>query len=259
MLSIKRLSVALIALGLSAPVLAANNSVCIPSQHGGFKIGVDALYLRKNVAISGTDSSYNWGMYAQVGYLFPATANDLTVDYTYLRGDKSAQDSLDVDSIDLEGGQRLTTGAFDIRLFAGIRYTNLAYGLSMGSDEDTISATSKFHGFGPRFGADTRYQLGNCFGLDAHVNTALLVGKVKNNYQDQKITQSESIQQVLPEVGAKLGVDYTSPVSFDNKSAFVFEVGYQTTHHFHALSNSLSGNSSDVSFDGPYIDVKYYA
>jgi hypothetical protein len=43
----KRLSVALIAVGLSAPAFA-NDSIFVPSQHSGFKVSVDTLYLREN-------------------------------------------------------------------------------------------------------------------------------------------------------------------------------------------------------------------
>jgi hypothetical protein len=269
MLSIKRLSVALIALGLSAPVLA-NNMVCVPSQHGGFKVVVDALYLRNNAVNDMSASTYNWGIYSQIGYLFPATGNDLTVGYTYIRSDNKA--SMNLDTVDLDAGQRLTTGAFDMRLFAGFRYTHLDYVLDINTEKNEQYENSKFHGFGPKFGTDARYQLGNCFGLDAHVNTALLVGTLSGvsetiNHiipgselkQDKGNRLSESINHVVPQLEAKLGIDYTSPLSVDNKSAFVFEVGYQTTHSFHSIDNNIVNGSSDVSFDGPYLDVKYYA
>ena len=57
MTNIKRLSLALVALGLSAPAFAADcrsSTVLVPSQHGGFKVGIDALYLRAN----GSDLGY---------------------------------------------------------------------------------------------------------------------------------------------------------------------------------------------------------
>ena len=47
--NIKRLSLALIALGLSAPVFADTCNpftVTVPNQQGGFTVGADALYLR---------------------------------------------------------------------------------------------------------------------------------------------------------------------------------------------------------------------
>lgn len=249
---VKHLSVALIALGLSAPVLA-NNAVCVPSQQGGLKIGIDALYLRTNSVTSTSDSSYDWGMYAQVGYLFPATANDLTVDYIYLRNDD--KDSLNLDTVDLSAGQRITTGLFDMRLFAGVRYNHLDYSLNT----DYSSNVNKFHGFGPNFGMDTRCQLGNCLGLDTHVNTGLLVGTLSTRYQDKDNSLSESMNHVVPNVGAKIGIDYTSPISSNSKSVMAIEIGYQADHYFKALDSRTMNGSNDLSTDGPYLDIKYYA
>jgi hypothetical protein len=250
---VKQLSVALLALGLSAPVLAKQlyaepmNQVLIPSQHGGFKVSIDSLYLRNNAVTNLSDTSYDLGWYGQVGYLFPATPNDLTLAYTYLRADNN--DTMDVDTIDIEGGQRLTAGALDMRLFAGMRYSHLNYSF----DNVDTSVTSKFHGIGPRLGADVRYNIGSGFGLDTHLNTALLAGTTSSKYQNQKEIFSNSVNGIVPHVGAKLGMDYTYCVPGDSKSALVFEVGYQTDHHFKAIDSS-----ADVSFDGAYLDIKYY-
>ncbi len=43
----KRLSLTLAILALSAPAFG-NSAVVVPSQHGGFKMGIDALYLRSH-------------------------------------------------------------------------------------------------------------------------------------------------------------------------------------------------------------------
>jgi hypothetical protein len=51
-----------------------------------------------------------------------------------------------------------------------------------------------------------------------------------------------------------LGVDYTYTVANDSKSLVVLEAGYQVDHNFKVLDNCV-----DASFNGPYIDVKYYA
>lgn len=249
---VKHLSVALIALGLSAPVLA-NNTVCVPSQQGGLKIGIDALYLRTNAVTSTSDSSYDWGMYAQIGYLFPATANDLTATYTYLRTDD--KDSMNLDTVDLNAGQRITSGIFDMRLFAGVRYNHLDYSLQT----DESSTVSKFHGFGPNFGIDTRCQLGNCLGLDTHLNTGLVVGTLSNRYQDKEKGFSESMNHVVPNAGAKIGIDYTYALSSVGKSVVAIEVGYQSDHYFKAFDRCAMSGSNDLSTDGPYLDIKYYA
>lgn len=252
----KTLSVALMAIGLSTPAIA-NSTFFVPSQHGGFKVAVDSLYLRNDPGTPVNDSSFDWGVFAQVGYLFPYTGNDMTADYTYLRSGDAA--SLDLDTADLEVGQRLSTGAFDIRLFSGIRYIHLSSDLDISTEGNPQSLTSLFHGFGPRFGADTRYQLcgDSGFGLDAHLNAAFLVGETNTKYQSQSHTISANSNRVVPEFDAKLGFDYTYPIS-STKSAFVFELGYQTSNYVHAINNNLN-NSGDANLDGVYLDFKYYS
>ena len=256
MRSMKRLSIALMALGLSTPALA-DNMVCVPSQHGGFKVAIDPLYLRKNSVSDINDSIYDFGGYAQIGYLFPFTGNDLTVDYTYVRG--GDKETLDLDAANIQIGQRLTTGIFDVRLFSGIRYAHLNYTLDMSTPTAEQSLTSLFHGFGPIVGVDARYQLGNGFGFDTHLNTSLLVGTVSDELINPTTTISESMNRLVPEVNAKLGVDYTYAIPGDNKSAFALEVGYQTTNYFHTFNSAFVGGSSDASFDGVYAEIKFYS
>lgn len=240
----KPLTVALMAIGLSTPCFA-NDTLTIPSQHGGFKLSVDPLYLRSNA----NDSNYDWGTFAQIGYLFPATGNDVTANYTYLRSGDN--ETLDLDNADLEIGQRVTTGAFDVRVFSGLRYSHLDYEL----DTSNASVTNLFHGIGPRMGMDARYQLGDCFGFDTHVSTALLVGTISTRFDNQKDGSiSSSTDRVIPVVDAKLGIDYTYPIQTANKNAIVVEVGYQTTNYFNVFNGS-----ADETFDGTYLEVKYYA
>ncbi len=337
--NIKRLSFALVALGLSAPAFA-DSTVLVPSQHGGFKVGIDALYLRptnsdlnyattvsfptnfrqgfeRNATI---DPSYDWGFYAQVGYLFPCTGNDLTLAYTYLRSDETdsvvgvssgealllpigqlfsgatfgvatGKAKFDLNAVDLEGGQRFTTGTYDMRMFAGLRYANIdhqlqSFGAPFSSSGTTFGAQefkSQFRGLGPRIGVDGRYCLSSGFGVDANLSTALLIGHVDGCYDaafttgtgdDLTVTnfsaKNGSENRVVPVLEGKLGVDYTYIMDCRCKSALTFEAGYQATNYFnaddHARVVSTSGtsfayqnNTSDVAFDGIYFGVRYYA
>ena len=259
MKSMKTLSVALMAIGLSTPALA-DGTFFVPSQHGGFKVAVDPLYLRNSPGSTISDSSFDWGVFAQVGYLFPQTGNDLTVDYTYLRSGDTA--TMDLDTADLEIGQRLSSGAFDIRLFSGVRYAHLNSSLNVNTPENPYAVNNLFHGFGPRLGVDARYRLADgCFGLDTHLDTAFLIGKVNSNYQSQTQFISESMSRVVPEVDAKLGIDYTYCMSTSktDKSLLVLELGYQTSNYVHALNNNFTNGSGDANLDGVYLDVKYYS
>jgi len=115
--NIKRLSLALVALGLSAPVFADNCSpfaVTVPNQQGGFTAAADALYLRPSAAnlsynaqignitlnpatipvtINNVNPSYNWGFDVMAGYRIPCTGNDITLAWTHL-GETSDSDSV---------------------------------------------------------------------------------------------------------------------------------------------------------------------
>lgn len=112
--NIKRLSLALIALGLSAPVFADTcNPFCVtvPNQQGGFTIGADALYLRPTapntsynltvgqisalvtpaslalsvpLTINNIDPSYHWGYDITAAYRIPCTGNDVSATWTHL-------------------------------------------------------------------------------------------------------------------------------------------------------------------------------
>jgi Legionella pneumophila major outer membrane protein precursor len=286
MRNMKCLSVALIAIGLSTPVMAhstaTNGAVFVPSQNGGFKISVDALYLRENPVNKMVKDTYDWGTYAQVGYLFPQTGNDLTLEYTYLRDNdeykgttiddirtslmKGTEDC-NLDVVDLEGGQHIIGDALDIRLFAGARYTRLSHQLGLNTvlplsyeDKDVYqSLDTTFHGIGPRLGADARYHLGYGFGLDAHVNTSFLVGTLNTKYQSNNtaIKIHSDANRVIPTLDAKLGFDCTHGLSEKDKSAVIFEIGYQSSNYFNVVEGSALNSSGDVSFNGVYLDIKY--
>ncbi len=336
--NIKPLAFALATLGVTSLAFAADNSVLIPSQKGGFKVGIDALYLRSKNADSNyatvilsptnfplgdlqnltVDPSYDWGVYAQVGYLFPCTGNDLTLGYTHLNindisssnpgstetafvtvlplatllndnqfasVEGKSESALNV--VDLEAGQRFTTGVYDMRMFAGLRYANISASLKTFAYNASfpVSGTQDFNsqvkGIGPRMGVDARYCLSSGFGLDANLNTSLLVGKIDSHYNATGasgtvstvtfISKNNSSTRIIPVLEAKLGGDYTYIVNPRCKSALVFEAGYQITNYFNAVDNTAvidprtatdflsNGNTNKLAFDGLYLGVKYYA
>lgn len=359
MSNIKRLSLALVALGLSAPAFA-DSSVLVPSQHGGFKVGIDALYLRPTNSDLGyatvittpanstigynnnrsVEPSFDWGVYAQIGYLFPATGNDLTLGYTYLSsnetdsvvaptpsinngtatsngqifvsplsvlstigneagdtgfGGAQGKARVTLNVVDLEAGQRFTTGSYDMRMFAGLRYANInskedaagvpfqLSGVTSGNVNTTTAGaqefSTQFNGVGPRIGVDARYCLNSGFGLDADLSTSLLAGRANSNYYANFSTNTGNVistanfaskngndTRLVPVLEAKLGVDYTYITDCRCKSSLVFEAGYQTTNYFNtadkvSIDAGFAGgrNTTDVAFDGPYLGVKFYS
>lgn len=128
--NIKRLSLALLALGLSAPAFADTCNpfnVTVPNQQGGFTIGADALYLQPSVpnsaynfsantattvtppfvtngSVNNVDTNYHWGFDVTAAYRIACTGNDISATWTHL-----SQNS-DSDSVHLVG----VTGPLDI-------------------------------------------------------------------------------------------------------------------------------------------------
>jgi hypothetical protein len=118
---VKRLTLALIAVGLSSPVLASTFDVSVPCQSGGLIVGGTGLYMMPSsnntvygasvgsassftgiplTTVAGTptfylnnasgatslsnDPKYGWGYGVQLGYAFPNTGNDVMAKYTHL-------------------------------------------------------------------------------------------------------------------------------------------------------------------------------
>ena len=148
--NIKRLSLALVALGLTAPVFASTCNpftVTVPNQQGGFTVGVDALYLRPSapntsygatlgtfsvgptpaalitvnapVTINSVDPTYHWGFDVTAAYRFPCTGNDVSLSWTHLgQGQFTDSDSKPIFTTSpLPGAATLTANASSSQTF----------------------------------------------------------------------------------------------------------------------------------------------
>jgi hypothetical protein len=169
--------------------------------------------------------------------------------------------------------------------------------------EDNLQRKSRFEGLGPRLGVDLNYQFCGGFGLVGSLATALLVGNVNNVIDqhlmgsgvlegsdgvtgivildgsqtdhepafplpafslDQTVNNHHPKEtRVVPNIEAKLGLDYTYLFCNCSRTALTVEAGYQVSHYFNAIDkfdllNPISGfnNTLDVSFDGPYLSVQ---
>lgn len=150
--NIKCFSLTLLALGLSAPVLAASSpfSVTVPNQQGGFSVGADVLWLRPNspntnfgiitltptpeltnISVQSVDPSNHWAFDLMVSYRIPCTGNDISALWTHLGNasnsheffktisaatpftvDTTGTSTFKYDSIDLDLGQRINLGDY---------------------------------------------------------------------------------------------------------------------------------------------------
>lgn len=202
------------------------------------------------------------------------------------------------DAVDLDVGQFVDIGTrLRTRLFGGLRYArvknnvtndylaNYTFGRNVfvgDAEGEAVLAGdrggrvtfaeqdefySKFNGIGPRFGVDTSYHLGYCFGLVAHVSGSLLVGKVSSSTQtdfarvltvndrrlagvpeeilfedDERVfidahqnnISTTKENRVVPAFDAKLGLDWSYIVP-SNGSVISIEAGYQWTQYIDAI------------------------
>lgn len=195
----------------------------------------------------------------------------------------------DLNVVDLDAGQHVSGASYDMRFFAGLRYANIDRNLYTTGNplSDFLSnvhqeVKSYFKGVGPRIGVQGR--CGQCrgWGLDADVSLALLIGRLDSDYQgnvtfggddEEHWNAHEAKNCAVPALEGKLGIDYTHPLGCNqNTSSIVFEAGYQMTSYlvdgvntpsfnnlFDGEYTSTTSISSSVTFNGPYLGVKYYA
>lgn len=212
----------------------------------------------------------------------------------------------DLDQGDLKIGRQFFDNCrtFKAQVSVGARYANIKHNLIFDSpgvlnivtegptiviDARTFGAyKSDFKGIGPLAALDLRYGLTCGLGLVGHFNSALLIGHVDSSNiitQEGTIVEPEvlpptfttnrytrpSLSRVVPNVDAKLGVDYTH--CFCNGSGLTLEVGYSANKFWDTfdLIRGDSANSTtpltqrvtDVAtnsfaFHGPYATLSYH-
>jgi Legionella pneumophila major outer membrane protein precursor len=200
-------------------------------------------------------------------------------------------------AVDLDFGQHINIGCnTQIRFFGGLRYADLESRFN--TDYDVIpevsepeldhidlhtTQKSEFHGIGPRFGVDTRYRLGHGFGVVGQLATALLVGESNNDHYDYDLVahykddydikkgityKFDDQTRVVPNLAAKLGLDYSYRFQNCNHTKVTLEAGYQVDHYFNSIDR-LSVNAAqpeirttrstiDTSFEGPYLGIQIH-
>lgn len=123
----KRISIALAVLGLSAGALAALPAttdptlVAVPQLPGGFVIGLTAYYLEPSFTrgdldyasvnlgttepfhsfVFNNEPGYDWGWGINIGYIFPNTGNDVNLNYIHFGNSKSGSVAIPPDVGDI--------------------------------------------------------------------------------------------------------------------------------------------------------------
>lgn len=170
---------------------------------------------------------------------------------------------------------------------------------------DIVNQKSKFNGIGPRFGVDANYCVGGGFGVVGSLSTSLLIGEIDTHLNERQIldttatalaasltstggvtvtgitvtpavSTSEVVTdihfrhpdetRVVPNIDAKLGLDYTYTFCNCNHTKLTIEAGWMVSHYFDAIDRVSSveaqtpevrsRHTTDVSFDGPYIGAQ---
>lgn len=233
---------------------------------------------------------WHWGFEVEGAYYFN-TGNDLNLNWYHL-GDNTTvvdadaifgfgQRSMDPDTativpnwdaVNLEFGQQIDFGPFkNLRLHGGAQYarmkTNKIHTVRDpdGVQGDINNEVLQYTGFGPRIGADMSYGFVNGFGIYTNVAAAVLGGSSKFNstraniFFPDAIIISASSNTVVPEIEAKLGVNYIHPLA---QGLLTLDVGYMWLNYFQALplmETTATNIASDSSFSlqGPYAGLKW--
>ena len=185
------------------------------------------------------------------------------------------------DAANIEVGQHVNYGENkSIRFHGGAQFAHLyneidlANQVSLTSNANgnqiysrTVNSNRSFNGFGPRVGADLSYTLPSGFGLYANAATTLLAGttSIKDSFQgglgNNKTGISDyvssSLTVVVPEIDAKLGVNYTHKLA---QGDLAFDAGWFWTDYLSVLNASTPGSGGlryDVGLQGLYFGMKW--
>ena len=241
-------------------------------------------------------NDWNWGFKLEGSYHFH-TGNDINVNWYHL-GNENNDDRWygarfryepKWDAVNVELGQHVDFSEWKaIRFHGGAQFVRIENERHTSFDNfATLSgygyghhADNRFNGFGPRFGADMNYFLGNGFSVYANGAAALLVGSARFNHNvDPLFARSLFLAGLsgfgvggrstgdrtimVPELEGKLGAKYTYAMA---QGDLTLDVGYMWVNYFNAehtvvnngvMFGGIDIRENDVAFNGPYIGLKW--
>lgn len=279
--------------GTMGPVCTPGN-VTVPCERTAWDFGGQALYLQSNFAGSQNDfatlaqfedlginnfnnnDNWNWGFQIEGSYHFN-TGNDITISWYHLEADNNDSNTIFFnngfgnfnrakwDAVNGEFGQFVDFSANKkIRFHGGFQYARIAIGNNNNFFGVINPFYSSYNGFGPRTGIDMNYVFGNGIGVYAKAAGAILAGSITNQLSyaagGPPVFGFGSITQIVPEVDAKLGANYTYAMA---QGDLTLDVGYMWFNYFNAVNNGMTGfgvgvnNFTNFSASGPYFGLKY--
>jgi Legionella pneumophila major outer membrane protein precursor len=244
---------------------------------------------------------FDWGYRVNMGYVFPGTGNDVTLTYSSFNHGESrslttetayfeqANEKFNYQTVDLDLGQHIDIGCRShFRFITGLRFASLETKLNTKYSENMmhipevpdparswdVNQYSRFRGIGPRFGSDFEYILGSGFGIVGQATGALLVGDFKNTFSeldvipdgdnDNTVVFHPSRTRVVPNLNAKLGLNYNYQFYNSTHTKLTVEAGYQVDHFFNAADRVApldvinTTQTIDTSFAGPYVGIQIH-
>jgi hypothetical protein len=297
MSKLNKTAVAVLALGSSAvfagtmgPVCAPGN-VTIPCERTAWDFGAYALYLKPTfsndfgyvnaVATTGVgtrlqtlDPKWGWGFKLEGSYHFN-TGNDLNLNWYHMNkstfgsfnpgGTYLGNFSVDPkwDQVDLELGQHVDFSDMkSMRLHGGVEYARLNRSVVVNHSYGETIDSATYNGFGPRFGGDLNYEIGNGFSIYGNGAASLLIGTAKDGITGTATPAatydiSFSRTSMVPEMEAKLGAKYNFSMAQGDVG---LDVGYMWLNYFQATQQSLTGaaiGASNFALNGLYFGLKW--
>lgn len=246
-------------------------------------------------------NEWNWGVEGDISYMFPGSSRDVSASYTHLNldGNDSVSSPANVSGVvglsgpvtdydsakgtsdqtlnaaTLTFGQLLTVGdRLSLHPFGGLAYadidsTNKANYFTLDNLTESYKGTSDFQGIGPRAGMDAAVHLGSGFSIVGTMAGDLLVGSMDSKFNfNQALSgvtnqfKNDSYTQVVPELDAKLGIDYM--YAFNPNTSMNVQLGYQVVNYFNAESQDTfdsvitnsTNNTNDFDYNGPYLRLQ---
>ncbi len=142
------------------------------------------------------------------------------------------------------------------------------------SDHDiyTNESRSHFSGLGPRVGADARYDFGDGFGVVGGFSVAYFLGELENNFTETytdpdfdgyEFSDNSNIDNhAVTNLRGNLGVDYVYYFENQDLPTLGLELGYEVDTYLDGIGDFNFAEStgiitaSDVTFSGPYLNIK---
>ncbi len=163
------------------------------------------------------------------------------------------------DAVNIEMGQHFDLDETkSIRFHGGAQYARVVNTVTINVTDALLFSNTKtdleYNGFGPRLGADMNYQLGYGFNIYANGAASLLVGHDGMSRLSLEVTPTEnesvstSLSQtiVVPELDAKLGINYNYALAQGRLTA---DLGWMWANYFNVQQSVLYTNTDVINGD----------